>query len=325
MRPPGFWQQEGLLAAMLSPASWLVAAATARRVARPRWRAPVPVLCCGNVSVGGAGKTTLALDLAARLVARGVTVHVLSRGYGRRGGSGAVLRVHPEMDAAEAGDEPLLLARVAPTWVAADRAAAARSAVAAGAQALLLDDGLQNPGLVHDVALLVIDGAAGFGNARVLPAGPLREGVAAGAARAHAAVLIGPDARGALAALPAGLPVLRAWLEPDGAARALAGQLVLPLAGIARPAKFHATLREAGARLAATADFPDHHPYTRGEVERVLARAGRLGAVVVTTPKDAVRLPPDLRARLTVAGVRLAWEDPAAPEGLLDLAGLGGA
>ncbi len=317
MRPPAFWQRDGLLPALLSPLAAAVAAATARRVARPgAWRAPVPVICCGNVSVGGAGKTTVALDLLARLRARGVAVHALSRGYGRSGA--ALLRVEPDAAATLVGDEPLLLSRVAPTWVGPDRADAARAAVAAGAALLLLDDGLQSPALHQDLPLLVVDGATGFGNGRVLPAGPLREPAARGAARCRACVLVGEDRVGALAALPSTLPVLRARLEPDAATRALAGRRVLALAGIARPGKFHDTLRLAGAELVATADFPDHHRFTPRELARILARARALDALPVTTPKDAVRLPADVRARVAVAGVSLLWEDPDAPERLFD-------
>jgi len=313
MQLPEFWQQDGALPWLLAPAGAMAAAWTARRVARPGWRAPVPVLCCGNAGVGGAGKTTVALDLARRLAARGVVVHCLTRGYGGR--SRGVLRVDPILhDASLVGDEPLLLASVAPTWVAADRAAGARAAIAAGAQALLMDDGLQNPTLVKDAALLVVDGAVGFGNGRVMPAGPLREPVSAAAARCRAAVLIGPDAAGASVALPPGLPVLRATLEPE---MALPGLRVLAFSGIARPAKFYATLCEAGAVVTECMDFPDHHRFTSAELDRVLTRAKALDAMPVTTPKDAVRLPATVRRRVQVVGVTLRWADPAALERLL--------
>ncbi len=169
MRAPAFWQSDGVLPRLLSPLAALVAGATARRVAQPGWRAPVPVVCCGNAGVGGAGKTTLALDLGARLQRRGAAVAFLTRGYGGRVRGTA--RVGDGDDAAEMGDEALLLAAVAPTFVGPDRAAGARAAVADGATVLVMDDGLQNPGLVKDLAFLVIDGAAGFGNGRVLPAG----------------------------------------------------------------------------------------------------------------------------------------------------------
>ena len=313
MMAPGFWQRDGFWSRALAPVGAMVAGVTARRVRRAGWRAPVPVICCGNASVGGAGKTTLALDIGARLRARGVAVHFISRGYG--GGVRGTRLVEAGQDgSALVGDEPLLLAGVAPTWVGADRAASARAAVAAGAQALVMDDGLQNSGLVQDLGLLVIDGAAGFGNGRVMPAGPLREPVLAAAGRCRAAVLIGMDQRGARAALPRGLPVLEAWLVPE---RAMPGRRVVAFAGIARPAKFHATLLQAGAEVVATVDFPDHHEFRVRELEAVMAQARALEAVAVTTPKDAVRLPPEWRERVETIGVGLAWADEAALEHLL--------
>ncbi len=314
MRPPRFWARDGVLPRLLAPLSALVEQSTARRVARPGWRAPVPVLCCGNAGVGGAGKTTLALELVRRLQARGVAVHCLTRGYGGR--TRGVVRVDSTVhDAALVGDEPLLLAAAAPTWVSADRAAGARAAVAAGAGMLVMDDGLQNPGLAQDLALLVVDGACGFGNGRVLPAGPLREPVAAAAARCRAAVLVGPDITGARAALPPGFPVLTARLVPDQAPR---GRRVLAFAGIARPSKFYQTLRNAGVEIVDTADFPDHHRFTAAELDGLLRRAAALGAEPATTPKDAVRLLPGMRARVLVVGVSLAWDDPSGIEALLD-------
>lgn len=314
MNPPAFWARDGVLPRLLAPAAAVFAYATARRVARAGWRAPVPVLCCGNAGVGGAGKTTLALDLARRLTARGVAVHCLTRGYG--GSVRGLVRVEPGVhDAALVGDEPLLLAAIAPTWVCADRAAGARAAVAAGAGALVMDDGLQNPALVQDMAFLVIDGAVGFGNGRVMPAGPLREPVSAAAARCRAAVLIGPDMAGARDALPPGLPVLTAALRPDAG---LHGRRVMAFAGIARPSKFYATLRQAGAEVAGTLDFPDHHRFSPADLDAVMRQARALGAMPVTTPKDAVRLPAALREHVLVAGVALAWDDKAAVEAMLD-------
>lgn len=313
MRPPDFWSRDGLAPRLLAPLSAAAAAMTARRVARPGWQAPAPVICCGNATVGGTGKTTLALDLVRRLVVRGVAVHCLSRGYGGR--VGMVLRVEPGVHPAIlVGDEPLLLAAAAPTWVGRDRAAAARAAVQAGAAALVMDDGLQNPGLMKDLALLVVDGGAGFGNGRVLPAGPLREPVAAAAERCRAAVLIGEDRVGALAALPPGLPVLRAALAAEGD---LAGRHVLAFAGIGRPGKLGETLAAAGAEVAGLRPFPDHHAFTAAELDALMAEAAALRAELVTTPKDAVRLPPGYRERVRVAGVRLVWEDEAAVEGVL--------
>jgi tetraacyldisaccharide 4'-kinase len=214
------------------------------------------------------------------------------------------------------GDEALLLAQVAPTFVAADRAAGARLAVADGADVLVMDDGLQNPSLAKDVSLLVIDGASGFGNGRVIPAGPLREPVAAAAGRCQAAVLIGDDATGALALLPVGLPVLRAGLVPMGAP---VGERVLAFAGIGRPEKFFAMLEAAGVEVAGRMGFADHHRYTAVDADRILAAARQLGARPVTTPKDAVRLPASLAGVAGVVGVRLDWEAPEMLEKMLFL------
>jgi len=314
VRAPAFWGEDGPIPRLLSPLSHIVAEVTSLRVARPGWRAPVRVVCCGNVTVGGAGKTTVVLDLAQRFQALGARVHILLRGYGGR--VRGPHRVGPGDTAAEVGDEAILLARIAPTWVGSDRAASARAAVAAGARLLLMDDGLQNPSLVKDLSLLIVDGATGFGNGRVLPAGPLREPVAAGAARCSAAVLIGPDLTGAARQIPS-LPILQARLVQDQAVEAVRGRRILPFAGIAHPGKFFAPLEVAGAVLAGTQSFPDHHAYSAADLDRLATRAKALGAALVTTPKDAVRLPASFLAKVQVIGVGLGWDDPAALDRLL--------
>jgi tetraacyldisaccharide 4'-kinase len=313
VRPPEFWQRDGMLPRLLAPAAAVTAAITARRVARPGWRAAVPVICCGNVTVGGTGKTTLALDLGVRLIAQGKRMHFLLRGYG--GSVRGPHRVTAGDTVAQVGDEALLLAALAPTWIGGDRVAGARAAVAAGAEALVLDDGLQNPGLHKDLSLLVVDGAAGFGNGRVLPAGPLREPVATAAARCHATVLIGADATGVAAMLPP--PVLRAGLRPGTEVATLVGRRVLAFAGIGRPEKFFAMLANAGVIVVGTMPFADHHPYSATDLRLVTGEATRLGAVPVTTPKDVVRLPAAIRERIGVVGVSLAWDEPAALDALL--------
>ena len=236
------------------------------------------------------------------------------RGY--RGAARGARRVQPGDTAAITGDEALLLAEAAPTWTGADRAASARQAIAAGAQCLLMDDGLQNPSLEKTMSLLVIDGASGFGNGRVLPAGPLREPVAAAASRCRAAVLIGPDTSNALAQLPPNLPVLTADLAQGDEIAALVGHRVLAFAGIAIPEKFFGALERAGVVLAGQAAFADHHAFTTADLARLKATADRLDAVLVTTPKDAVRLPPGMP--VDVVGVRLIWESEAAIEALLE-------
>jgi tetraacyldisaccharide 4'-kinase len=319
MRAPEFWSGEGggLMSLLLSPIAALYGAATARRMARPGWQAPVPVICCGNATAGGAGKTTVALDLGRRLAARGVAVHFLLRGYGGR--LKGPVRVDPALhDSQAVGDEALLLAAERPAWISADRAAGARAAVAAGAHAIVMDDGLQNPTLQKDLSLLIIDGSFGFGNGRIIPAGPLREPVAEAASRVRAAVMIGADECGAAALLPPRLPVLRAHLRPGPEAELLAGQPVYAFCGIANPRKFFATLQEGGAVLAGRMAFADHYPFDEGDMRDLLAEADALRAIPVTTRKDFVRIPPAFRSRVTVVTIRLEWSDPVAIEALLD-------
>src|SRR5689334_14659171 len=216
------------------------------------------------------------MNLSRLLAARGKAVHVVTRGYG--GQLAGPLAVDPARHGAEeVGDEPLLLAAAVPTWVARDRAAGARAAVAAGAEILLLDDGFQNPALAKDLSLLAVDGGYGFGNGLVMPAGPLREPFGAGLARAQAVVLIGEDEAGVVRTIEAGLgrlKLLRADLVPAAdAAAELAGRRVLAFAGIGRPAKFFVTLERLGAEIAETRAFPDHHPYAASEIETLLAAA----------------------------------------------------
>lgn len=317
LRAPEFWRPGGggLPALLLSPFSALYAGATRRRVAREGWQAPVPVICCGNVTAGGAGKTTITIDLLERLHRRGVNAHGLLRGYGGR--LKGPVRVDPDRhDSRDVGDEALLLAGVAPSWVSVDRAAGAREAIAAGAQAIVMDDGLQNPTLAKSLSLLVIDGGFGFGNGRVIPAGPLREPVAA-AARAHAAVLIGRDDTGVLAALPPELPVLRARLVPGPETTMLAGRPVLAFAGIANPRKFFDTLTEAGVIVVGRQSFADHYPYDDTDIRALLKEAEALHALPVTTRKDIVRVPPAWRDRIAVASIGVAWDDETALEGLI--------
>lgn len=329
MRAPAFWGRPpaapGLAARLLAPLAWAWTAATRRRLRRPGARVGAPVICVGNLTIGGAGKTPTVAALVARLAARGVAAHVVSRGHG--GALTGPLRVDPRRHtAAEVGDEPLLLADLAPVWIGRDRAAAARAAVAAGAPAILLDDGFQNPGLAKDLGIVVVDAAFGFGNGRVIPAGPLREPVADGLARADLTLAIGPGpARAALrAAWPAlaGRPMAEGELRPLPTGMAWTGLRALAFAGIARPEKFFATLRGLGAEIAAAHSFDDHAAYPPRLLARLEAEARGLGAQLVTTEKDAVRLPRAFRARVLVVPVRLELDAPDALDAALARLGL---
>ena len=318
MRAPGFWQRPpGLAAAALAPLGALYAAATARRVARPGARVGAPVISVGNLSAGGTGKTPTVMALLGRVPG----AHVVTRGHG--GTLRGPVRVDPARhSAAETGDEPLLLAALAPTWVARDRAAGARAAVAAGARAIVLDDGHQNPALRKDLSIVVVDAEAGFGNGRPIPAGPLREPVAAGLARADLTLSLGADAAQAALDLPEPPPRLRGRLAPLATGMDWRGLPVFAFAGIGRPEKFFDTLRALGADLRGTEALADHQPLTPALLHRLGERAARLSAQPVTTEKDAVRLPASLRGRVLVLPVRLEVEDWAPLDARLAALGL---
>ncbi|MEI9983334.1 MAG: tetraacyldisaccharide 4'-kinase [Aliidongia sp.] len=311
MRAPDFWQQRGAASTALLPAGALFDAAgrLRRRLAHPV-DAGIPVICIGNLVAGGAGKTPLTLALAEDLMRRGLAVRILSRGYG--GTLVGPIRVDPDRCGfRDTGDEPLLLARAAPCIVARDRPAGAALAVESGGQILLMDDGLQNPSLVQDLRLIAIDGGYGFGNGRVMPAGPLRESLDAGLARVQGAVLIGEDRFSLADRLGRRLPLARARLVPTGDAARWAGRRVLAFAGIGRPQKFFDTLAGLGAQLVATRSFADHHPFTAVEIADLLDAAAAQGATAITTAKDRLRLPPGSRDRIETLDIALAWTSEA--------------
>jgi tetraacyldisaccharide 4'-kinase len=316
MQAPDFWQRRGLAACVLAPAGavWRSWSRIRFAMANP-WQAPVPVICVGNITVGGAGKTPLVIALARRLLAAGARPHILSRGFG--GKHEGPLQVNPfTHDAADVGDEPLLLARTAPTWIGGDRERSAKLAVAAGADVLVMDDGFQNPGLVKTRSILAVDGGYGFGNGLVMPAGPLRETVADGLARADAIVLFGADTSGIAGTIAGRRPIYGARIVPVPDDE-IAGQPVFAFAGIARPEKFYGTLRELGCTLIGTRDFPDHHPFTADEIMAVCDAAAAAEAIPVTTEKDWVRLPRAARKMVRVVGIHIEWEDTDALERVL--------
>lgn len=314
MQPPDFWKKPpnraGLCPLILSPLSKLWQWAGARRWQKgPHAKLGVPVICVGNVNLGGTGKTPTVITIVARLIAMGKTPHIVSKGY--KGRITGPMQVDPTTHTAnDVGDEPLLLAAFAPTWIAKDRLAGAQAAYAAGADVIVLDDGLQNPAVAKDLTILVVDAEMGFGNGQVIPSGPLRETVQDAVAKSDLLLTIGPQSdvhdtfRDKWKAVQK-LPHVTSTITPLQTGMDWRGMSALAFAGIGRPEKFYNTLKEMGVAVKATRSFDDHQTIPTSLLIRLEKEAWEMDAQLVTTEKDAVRLPKDWQQKVLTVPVRL--------------------
>ena len=316
MSEPAFWWRAGT-GGPIAPLAALYGAVAGLRMRAGGRHAGLPVICLGNLTIGGAGKTPAALAVAQFLHAAHERPFFLSRGYGGR--LAGPVRVNPALHrAADVGDEPILLARLAPTVVARDRVAGATFARSAGACVIVMDHGFQNPSLAKDLSLILVDGRRGIGNGRVVPAGPLRAPLERQLDRAQALIVVGaPDgaARVIERAEERKIPLFHGKLEPDRAVvNAIGRRKVLAFAGIADPEKFFATLAAAGIEVANRAGFPDHHRFSAAEALDLVTQARANNLMLLTTEKDLARLTgqPELQRLATHASalpVRLVIEE----------------
>jgi tetraacyldisaccharide 4'-kinase len=327
MQTPKFWynQKSSALSTLLAPLgqTYGLTHTLIQKFIRP-WQAPIPVICVGNLVAGGHGKTPAALSIGNILKSNSKTVHFISRGY--KGSLSGPLLVDPKLHTAnEVGDEPLLLSEIAPTWIGANREASIILAHKMGAEIIIMDDGFQNPSVKKDLSIIVIDGEVGFGNGRLIPAGPLREDIAIGLSRASAVIIIGEDkldlkstlSNFATYPVQEPLKVITAQLKPIDNPQLLSKKKVLAFTGIGRPEKFFNTLTKMDCNIVGTKKFSDHHQYTKKEIARLHKIADIENAQLITTSKDYVRLTTLQQKNIVVLPVILDWEDSSSLGSLL--------
>lgn len=306
MKTPKYWQSNSLISKLLYPVGLLYGSLTQARLklVKPQ-KAAVPVICVGNITAGGTGKTPVSISIAKLLGIELYHPYFVTRGYGGRLQN--VIVNNKKHSAAEVGDEPLLLSQQAPVVVNADRYAGAELAIKNGADVVVMDDGFQNPTLYKDLSFLVFDGTYGIGNGKIIPAGPLRETFANGIKRADALIILGKDKHNLAA--KSGLPVFFGHTEAVQTCN-IENPNVVAFAGIGHPQKFYHTLSQQGFNVLKTIDFPDHHFYSRSELENIISEAKSLNAVVYTTSKDYVKIPHLLQKEIQVLEIAVVWDNP---------------
>ena len=306
MKTPGFWKDVNFFSNLFTPIGWIYGTITTIRntISRGK-RIGIPVVCIGNLTAGGVGKTPIAISIAKMLQSSGKNPFFITRGYG---GSLQDVVVNPkEHTARDVGDEPLLLAQTANTVVNKDRYLGAFRAAECNADIIIMDDGFQNPGLHKDISFIVVDGARGFGNQRCIPAGPLREFISTGLLRADAIILIG-ETSPELLKLFGKKEIFKAKIKPH--CPNVKNKRVVAFAGIGHPEKFYNSLEECGFELVSKHNFADHHTYTTKELNKLIDISIKKEAELFTTSKDFIKIPQDMKHMFNVLEITVDWENP---------------
>tara|TARA_B100001057_G_scaffold269869_1_gene270026 strand:- start:19043 stop:20005 length:963 start_codon:yes stop_codon:yes gene_type:complete len=317
MKTPSFWHADGFIPKLLEPLAQLYKFLSfLERSLRSKTNIDIPVLCIGNIVSGGAGKTPIALSIGQKLNSKH-NIGFLTRGYG--GIKAGPIQVNPdEHSSYEVGDEALILSEVGSTWVSRNRTAGAIAAKNAGVEIVIMDDGFQNTSLVKTMSFVIIDGPYGFGNGRMIPAGPLREPIYSGLKRADIIVLVGEVNPSLVELLPNDKLVLRASLVPDEIDMRLSNNNVIGFAGIGRPTKFRETLEKIDLNIIDFVPFPDHYRFSESEIRELYEKATEVDAILVTTFKDMKRVPKSVAHLCQPIGITVVWDDDSEIQQLLD-------
>lgn len=306
MKTPSFWQHKNFISTLLLPLGCVYNFMTQRRINHGKPNiVSRPVICIGNITAGGTGKTPVAISIAKLLQEENKNPFFVSRGYG-----GKLINILVDSNshtALEVGDEPLLLSKQAPVIINPNRYEGALKALKSGAEIIIMDDGFQNPGLSKDLSFLVFDGGFGLGNERIVPSGPLRESLSSGLKRAQGIIIIGEDKHNIEARIE-NLPVFKGSIHP--LKPHTTRNEVIAFAGIGRPEKFYNSLRETGYNVLETIDFPDHHQYKESELKNIINKAQKIGADIFTTSKDYVKIPTLLQPHFKILEIEIKWENP---------------
>ncbi len=305
MKTPIYWKKKNIYSYLLSPLGLLYQYATLLNmtIKKPQ-KVNKPVICIGNLTAGGTGKTPVAISFANILQELDKKPFFVSRGYGGKLHNIVVDKnIHTPQDV---GDEPLLLARQAPVVVNPNRFEGAKLAIKNGADIIVMDDGFQNPTLKKDLSFLVFDGEFGYGNGMCIPAGPLRESLASGLKRAQAIIIIGEDKHN-LANKFKDFPIFKGHIKPQ--IPTPEKEPIIAFAGIGRPEKFYNSLRLCGFKIYQTINFADHHQYKRDELLVLIEKAKKNKCMLYTTSKDFVKIPSDIRGYFKVLEITIQWED----------------
>ena len=310
MQAPKFWEEESIQSLVLMPVSYLYEFLyKLRNKLTKTIKLKIPIICIGNITVGGAGKTPTAIAVAEYLISKGLTPHFLSRGYGRK--LKGTLKVNDEHTALMVGDEPILLSKVAPTWVCSNKLDGAEEAQKNGAEVIIMDDGFQNPSIHKDLSILVIDEGFGIGNGKIIPAGPLRERAPEAFNKADGVIIIKTaDGKKKDFKKYFDKPTIHANLVPAEDSSMFSGSKVVAFCGIGRPKKFYSTVESIGAKIITKHDFSDHHTFTPDELMKIIEESSSLDAIPITTEKDWIRLPQEAKKMISYIKVNLIFSNP---------------
>jgi len=310
LKAPKFWylKKDTILSNSLYPLSLLFRFGTKiRNLVSKKNKSPLPTICVGNIVVGGAGKTPVALKIGELLIKSGYKPHFISKGYA--GLTKISTLVKSWHSATSVGDESILLSEVAPTWVGNDRIKSSILAKNQGGDCLIMDDGFQNPSIQKDFSIIVINSEQEFGNRRVMPSGPLRESINRGLSRTNLVIVIGNPSKEIKKIVPDHIPIIESKFEIKKENKSFKGQKIVAFAGIAYPEKFFNSLKDQGANIIKEISYPDHHIYNENDLLSLVETANKTQSILVSTKKDYVRIPKSYRSLVNTLEGEIIFKD----------------